>query len=69
VSRKELLRRTRDGLVTVIDTRPLEESSAGHLAGAMNVPLAEPKRWLAIASLMIPAVSLVPLGLDRNAGL
>jgi ArsR family transcriptional regulator len=46
VSRKELLQRMRDGLVTLIDTRPEEEFSAGHLPGAVNVPLSELKRRL-----------------------
>jgi rhodanese-related sulfurtransferase/DNA-binding transcriptional ArsR family regulator len=46
VSRKELLRRLRDGLVTVIDTRPHEEFAAGHLPGAINLPLSELKRRL-----------------------
>jgi rhodanese-related sulfurtransferase/DNA-binding HxlR family transcriptional regulator len=46
VSRKELLRRMREGLVTVIDTRPAEEFAAGHLRGAINVPLHELKRRL-----------------------
>jgi rhodanese-related sulfurtransferase len=46
VSRKELLRRMREGLVTVIDTRPAEEFAAGHLPGALNVPLRELKRRL-----------------------
>jgi rhodanese-related sulfurtransferase/DNA-binding transcriptional ArsR family regulator len=46
VSRKELLRRMREGLVTVIDTRPVEEFAAGHLPGALNVPLRELKRRL-----------------------
>jgi rhodanese-related sulfurtransferase/DNA-binding HxlR family transcriptional regulator len=46
ISRKELLRRMRDGLVTVIDTRPAEEFAAGHLRGALNVPLHELKRRL-----------------------
>jgi rhodanese-related sulfurtransferase/predicted transcriptional regulator len=46
VSRKELLRRMRDGLVTVIDTRPAEEFAAGHLRGALNVPLHELTRRL-----------------------
>src|SRR5260370_23016282 len=41
VSRKELLRRIREGLVTVIDTRPAEEFAAGHLPGALNLPLRE----------------------------
>jgi rhodanese-related sulfurtransferase/DNA-binding HxlR family transcriptional regulator len=43
VPRKELLRRMREGLVTVIDTRPAEEFAAGHLRGAINVPLHELK--------------------------
>jgi rhodanese-related sulfurtransferase/DNA-binding transcriptional ArsR family regulator len=46
VSRKELMRRMRDGLVTLIDTRPEEEFTAGHLPGAINVPLSELKRRL-----------------------
>jgi rhodanese-related sulfurtransferase/predicted transcriptional regulator len=46
VSRKELLRRMRDGLVTLIDTRPEEEFAAGHLPGAINLPLRELKRRL-----------------------
>jgi ArsR family transcriptional regulator len=46
VSRKELLRRMRDGLVTLVDTRPQEEFSAGHLPGALNLPLSELKRRL-----------------------
>jgi rhodanese-related sulfurtransferase len=46
ISRKELLRRVKDGLVTVIDTRPAEEFAAGHLPGALNVPLRELKRPL-----------------------
>ena len=46
VSRKELLRRMRERLVTVIDTRPAEEFAAGHLPGALNVPLRELKRRL-----------------------
>lgn len=41
VSRQELLRRMRDGVVTVIDTRPRAEFVAGHLPGAINLPLSE----------------------------
>ncbi len=37
----ELLTRVRDGLVTVLDVRPPEEYAAGHLPGAVNIPLAE----------------------------
>ncbi len=41
VSRKELLQRSKDGLVTVLDVRPPEEYESGHIPGAVNVPLAE----------------------------
>ena len=37
----ELLARVRQGLVTVLDVRPAEEYEAGHLPGAINVPLSE----------------------------
>jgi rhodanese-related sulfurtransferase/DNA-binding transcriptional ArsR family regulator len=37
----ELLERVRDGLVTVLDVRPAEEYKAGHVPGAINVPLSE----------------------------
>ena len=37
----ELLERARSGLVTVLDVRPQQEYAAGHLPGAINVPLAE----------------------------
>ncbi len=37
----ELLARARKGLVTVLDVRPPEEYAAGHLPGAINIPLAE----------------------------
>jgi rhodanese-related sulfurtransferase len=46
VARKELLRGIRQGLVTVIDTRPAEEFDAGHLPGALNIPLRDLKRRL-----------------------
>lgn len=39
VAHAELLQRARDGLVTVLDVRPKEEFDAGHVAGAINVPL------------------------------
>jgi len=35
----ELLSRARAGLVTVIDVRPSDEYDAGHLPGAINIPL------------------------------
>jgi len=39
VSRKELSRRLREGLVTVLDVRPPDEFAAGHLPNAVNIPL------------------------------
>ena len=41
VAAKELLARVRKGLVTVLDVRPAEEYQAGHLPGAVNIPLSE----------------------------
>ena len=37
----ELLARARKGLVTVLDVRPPEEYEAGHLPGAVNIPLSD----------------------------
>ncbi len=47
VDRKELLAKVRDGGVTVLDVRPPEEYLAGHLPGALSVPLKELERRLA----------------------
>jgi rhodanese-related sulfurtransferase/DNA-binding transcriptional ArsR family regulator len=41
VPAEELLARVREGLVTVLDVRPREEYAAGHLPGAINIPLGE----------------------------
>ncbi|MFC3892789.1 ArsR/SmtB family transcription factor [Lentzea rhizosphaerae] len=41
VSRAELLDRVRSGRATVIDVRPAEEYAAGHIPGAVSVPLDE----------------------------
>ncbi len=41
VTHDELLARTRDGLVTVLDVRPADEYAAEHLPGAVNIPLDE----------------------------
>ncbi len=37
----ELLRRVRSGEVTVLDVRPIEEYRAGHIPGALSVPLSD----------------------------
>ena len=47
VSRAELLQRTRDGLVTVLDVRPPDEFAIGRLPGAINIPLSELEARLA----------------------
>jgi ArsR family transcriptional regulator len=39
ISRAELLQRSRDGAVTVLDVRPEDEFALGHLPGAVNIPL------------------------------
>jgi rhodanese-related sulfurtransferase len=41
VSREELLGRVADGSVIVLDVRPPEEYAAGHIPGAVSVPLAD----------------------------
>jgi rhodanese-related sulfurtransferase len=41
VSRDELLRRAAAGEVTVIDVRPGEEYAAGHIPGAVSIPVGE----------------------------
>ncbi|HVY13929.1 MAG TPA: metalloregulator ArsR/SmtB family transcription factor [Rhodopila sp.] len=46
VSRAELVARLGDGLVTVLDVRPEDEFSQGHLPGARNIPLAQLDRRL-----------------------
>lgn len=47
VQSTELLRRVRDGEVTVLDVRPSEEYRAGHIPGALSVPLPELRKRLA----------------------
>lgn len=47
IASEELQRRLQDGLVTVIDVRPNEEYQAGHLRGALNIPLSELDQYLA----------------------
>lgn len=43
---EELLRRVRSGEVTILDVRPVEEYAAGHIPGALSMPLADLEtRW------------------------
>ena len=46
ISRSELARRLKDGLVTVLDVRPEDEFAAGHLPRARNIPLRQLARRL-----------------------
>ena len=41
VDRKALLKLVREGAVTVLDVRPVEEYNAGHIPGALSIPLKE----------------------------
>lgn len=41
VESAELLRRMKKGEVTVLDVRPREEYAAGHIPGALSIPLSE----------------------------
>jgi len=41
IPREELLERANAGLITVLDVRPAEEYAAGHVPGAVNIPLQE----------------------------
>ncbi len=42
----EVLERAKKGLVVVLDVRPAEEFSAGHLPGAVNIPIHELEKRL-----------------------
>ena len=46
VAAAHLLELVRNGLVTVLDVRPPEEYEAGHLPGAVNIPLRELEKRL-----------------------
>jgi rhodanese-related sulfurtransferase/DNA-binding transcriptional ArsR family regulator len=46
IEREELLERVNNDLVTIIDVRPVEEFNAGHVPGAINVPLSELQKHL-----------------------
>lgn len=41
ITAKELLQRVLDNRVTVLDVRPTEEFTSGHLPGAVNIPMQE----------------------------
>jgi ArsR family transcriptional regulator len=43
VDRDALLKRVSEGEVTVLDVRPVEEYQAGHIPGAISIPLEDLK--------------------------
>lgn len=47
VSRADLIRRMKDGSVTLLDVRPEDEFALGHLPGAVNIPLKALEKRLA----------------------
>jgi rhodanese-related sulfurtransferase/DNA-binding transcriptional ArsR family regulator len=47
VSRRELVERAREKSVLILDVRPPEEFEAGHIRGAVSIPLNDLKRRLA----------------------
>ncbi len=79
VSRDELLTRVKAGDAVVLDLRPAEEYRAGHIAGALSLPLEELEARLAelpagieiVAYCRGPFCALAPLGvaLLRRHGL
>jgi rhodanese-related sulfurtransferase len=46
VDRDDLVRRVKRGSVTVLDVRPVEEFAAGHIPGALSIPLPQLARRL-----------------------
>ena len=46
INRNDLLKRVINGAVTVLDVRPAEEYRAGHIPGALSVPLSRLKELL-----------------------
>ncbi len=46
LDRDALIKRVRKGTVTVLDVRPIEEYQAGHIPGAMSIPLKDLERHL-----------------------
>jgi rhodanese-related sulfurtransferase len=79
IGRGELLERVRLGEVVVVDLRPSEEYAAGHLPGALSIPLDELETRLAelpadvevVAYCRGPFCALAPVGVEllRDAGL
>lgn len=57
VERTELLRRARSGEIVVLDVRPTVEYVAGHIPGAVSVPLEDLEKYLATLSADVEIVA------------
>ena len=47
ISRTELLKRSRAGMVTILDVRPHDEFALAHVAGAVNIPMSDLEKRIA----------------------
>jgi rhodanese-related sulfurtransferase/DNA-binding transcriptional ArsR family regulator len=73
VARGELLDRVEHGRVVILDVRPVEEFAAGHIPGALSVPLEQldaalarlPKRAEIVAYCRGPYCVLAPQAVER----
>lgn len=57
LTREQLLERIDDDAVVVVDVRPLHEYQAGHIQGAISIPLAELSRRLSEIPQDVPVVA------------
>ena len=58
IDRGELIARTKNGTVALIDVRPRDELEQAHLPGALSVPLDEVKAWAKTAQEPSSALAL-----------
>jgi rhodanese-related sulfurtransferase/DNA-binding transcriptional ArsR family regulator len=73
IRREELIERAESGKVVILDVRPVEEYVAGHIPGALSVPLEEldatlarlPKRTPIVAYCRGPYCVLAPQAVQR----
>jgi rhodanese-related sulfurtransferase len=73
IARGELLERVERGRVVILDVRPVEEFAAGHIPGALSVPLGQldaalqrlPKRAEIVAYCRGPYCVLAPQAVER----
>jgi len=73
VNRAELVERANDGKVVILDVRPADEFAAGHIPGALSVPLDQldgvlarlPKRAKIVAYCRGPYCVLAPQAVER----